>query len=358
MSETSDVAPWRRRRRLRDRLCSARRDVQRTKVAYAALRTASDSTPTALAFEDRLQEKLALTFQPEDLNVGRIVRRRVGGGGLGGGNNKAEVAVEHDAGELRFTLHTKGARRVRIQSLSGRAKAPVVFLPPHEMLSLSSGFLDLARDYEIPFDETYVDAVTALMRPTLRRRPQYMDALEAGLVDDLGGEVIHENGRFYVRLTGGGKMEAPLVAEGLRKLASLIRLLQNGSISRGSVLFWDEPEANLNPMLSQTVADTITALAALGIQVILATHDYFIVSRLSLAGLGRASKKPDRKTPRVQFIGLDAPGDDDGTVLETSQGVALHAANRLEDLPNALIVNALIRHADYERQVLLERVLE
>jgi hypothetical protein len=37
------------------------------------------------------------------------------------------------------------------------------------------------------------------------------------------------------------------MAEGYRKLAMLIFLLRYGVLERGSTLFWDEPEANLEP---------------------------------------------------------------------------------------------------------------
>jgi hypothetical protein len=44
-----------------------------------------------------------------------------------------------------------------------------------------------------------------------------------------------------------------LLAEGFRKLGLLWLLLQNGTLLNGSVLFWDEPETNLNPKTMQTV---------------------------------------------------------------------------------------------------------
>ncbi len=39
-------------------------------------------------------------------------------------------------------------------------------------------------------------------------------------------------------------MEMHLVAEGLRKLAMIARLIANGSLVDKVSLFWDEPEAN------------------------------------------------------------------------------------------------------------------
>src|SRR5581483_1393682 len=329
------------------------------KLAYGTLRTFGVGRGrSTLKPVQELESKLAELFQPDGLNVGRVVRRRVGKGGLGGGNNRATVDIAFvRGGHALFTLHTKGPQHVRLQTTPRARLGTAVFLPPHEMLTLGSAFVDLAREYEVPFDATYADAAAALGRPALKTRPAFIRDIETRLLASLGGEVIREEGRFYVRLRGGGKMEAPLLAEGLRKLASLIRLLQNGSIRRGSVLFWDEPETNLNPILTNTIVETINELATHGVQVVLATHDYFVASRLSLIGQKRPEK--GRRRTRVRFIGLAVPDDSDadGTVLE-SPGVLVHEADQLEALPEALLVKALIDHADFERSVVLKGALD
>lgn len=317
------------------------------KVAYGAMQTARERR--ALGIEERLEERLAQLFQPDDLNVGRIVRRRSGGKtGVGGGNNRASVRVVHSSGEIGFTLHTKG-QHLR----NAHADPPSVaslFLPPREVLSLGPGFLDLADEYLIPLDGTYSDAVRALARPFTKKPSKLLAGLEDRLAQVLGGDVVEENGRFYVKLSAGARLEAPLMGEGLRKVASLIRLLQNGSLARGGTLFWDEPEANLNPILSRTVADVIVGLADAGVQIVLATHDFFLASRLSMHATA-SSKSP------IRFIGLTAAEAADGTVLETATGVRVHEADVLEDLPQALLIEALIQHADDEQRVGLNRLL-
>ena len=61
-------------------------------------------------------------------------------------------------------------------------------------------------------------------------------------------------------------------------LALLWLLIQNGTLSSGSVLFWDEPETNLNPKTFRT----LMALQRSGVQIFLATHDYVILKELDL----------------------------------------------------------------------------
>ena len=59
-------------------------------------------------------------------------------------------------------------------------------------------------------------------------------------------------------------------------------LIQNGTLLDGSVLFWDEPEANLNPSLIGHVVETILELRRLGVQVFLATHNFSVLKEMEL----------------------------------------------------------------------------
>lgn len=45
-------------------------------------------------------------------------------------------------------------------------------------------------------------------------------------------------------------------AEGLKKLSVLWRLVATGLIEKGTILFWDEPEANINPKYIPELAGT------------------------------------------------------------------------------------------------------
>jgi len=50
----------------------------------------------------------------------------------------------------------------------------------------------------------------------------------------------------------------------------------------GSILFWDEPETNLNPQLFGPVIQILLELQRMGVQLFLATHDYTILKQLDL----------------------------------------------------------------------------
>ena len=49
------------------------------------------------------------------------------------------------------------------------------------------------------------------------------------------------------------------------------------------MLFWDEPEANLNPRLSQTVVKILLELSKMGVQIFISTHDYVLLKEFQLA---------------------------------------------------------------------------
>jgi len=66
-------------------------------------------------------------------------------------------------------------------------------------------------------------------------------------------------------------------------------IIQNGTLLNGSVLFWDEPETNLNPRLMKTVVSILLELQRLGVQVFLTTHDYVILKEFDLQ-----AKKDDK----------------------------------------------------------------
>ena len=60
-------------------------------------------------------------------------------------------------------------------------------------------------------------------------------------------------------------------------------------LARGSLLFWDEPEANINPKYIPQLVDMLYALQESGVQIVLATHDYVLAKYLELKSRGADS---------------------------------------------------------------------
>jgi AAA15 family ATPase/GTPase len=62
----------------------------------------------------------------------------------------------------------------------------------------------------------------------------------------------------------------------------LARLIATGALLEKGYLFWDEPEANLNPRIIKAVAKSIIDLSVSGIQVFIATHSLFLLRELDI----------------------------------------------------------------------------
>ena len=115
------------------------------------------------------------------------------------------------------------------------------------------------------------------------------------------GKVTLQDDRFYLKPGTQAKLEFNLVAEGLRKIALLWQLIKNGTLEKGSVLFWDEPEANINPKYIPVLAELLIMLESDRVQIFVSTHDYFLSKYIEV----KRSKDSD-----VQYISLYKDEDD------------------------------------------------
>lgn len=149
-----------------------------------------------------------------------------------------------------------------------------VYIPTMDMLSHSRGFLALDKKYKLPFDGTQIDIIVNASLPEARELPDYMENILKKISAAIGGTVIMEDDTFYMLKPDGNKVDFSLEAEGLRKLGLLWKLIRNGLLEKGTILLWDEPEANLNPEMFPLVVDILLELERAGIQIFIATHSY------------------------------------------------------------------------------------
>ena len=122
----------------------------------------------------------------------------------------------------------------------------------------------------------------------------------------MGGTVSIEDGEFlFIPTSNDAGLGINLYAEGLRKFGTLWQLLRNGSLTPETTLFWDEPEANLNPALLKKLAAVLAALARQKFQIILATHSLFLLKELHIL----SRDKQEKELP-IRYFGLnmDTPG--------------------------------------------------
>ena len=121
----------------------------------------------------------------------------------------------------------------------------------------------------------------ALRGPTDRDRKRLLTNLQK----TIDGKVTVKKEEFFLP-NKQGNLEFTLLAEGMRKLGLLWLLIQNGTLLNGSVLFWDEPETNLNPKLFGPLIEILLELQRMGVQIFIATHDYAILKEHVLGAAG------------------------------------------------------------------------
>ena len=101
----------------------------------------------------------------------------------------------------------------------------------------------------------------------------------------IDGRIFLRNEKFYFHPNSAlpeQDFDINMTAEGWRKLGMILQLLRNGGLHSGMSLFWDEPEANLNPQLIRLIANIIVELSKLDIQIFIATQSLFLVNELEL----------------------------------------------------------------------------
>lgn len=257
-----------------------------------------------------LSEKLIENFRPDAL--GHLVRHRVGRG-------KAAAEITHTNGGLISFNFSNAAKKVSLtKSTADPTCGQPIFLPAREMATLCPWFVGLYDNYHVQFEGTWRSTCSLLSAPVKKgARTVEMDRLLAPLEKSLGGTVESDpvTGQLLLR-TDSGTLEMALVAEGLRKIVTLIRLICTGALTPGATLFWDEPEANLNPKYIRVIAECIMELARQGIQVFVASHSVFLIRELNLL------QQAMRNVPAVSWTalaGADKPPEQEADLwqLET-----------------------------------------
>ena len=280
------------------------------KVCYAACEVSKTG--------DDLLSTLIRMYLPSGNRSVRLVKQ-----GLAAGS-EAAVAVHSGERVLSRKFDNSamfvGSVSFAVPDAWSGSQVESVYIPPKEMLANAPGFLSLYAAREVHFEEVYRDILHRAYLPPLRGPlPEPRQSLLNKLQKAIGGEVVIEGEEFF--LSGQqGKIEFTLLAEGFRKLGLLWLLIRNGSLPKGSVLFWDEPETNLNPKLYGVVINALLELQRAGVQVFFATHDYVILKELDL------------QMTEEDAVAFHALYRD----IETDE-IACHTANRYLDIhPNAI----------------------
>ncbi|MBQ7251917.1 MAG: AAA family ATPase [Kiritimatiellae bacterium] len=292
-----------------------------------ALYSACQSIERKISFP----QKLVATMLPDDYMLSRLVTRKAG-------NRRASVHIwAGDNGaqsekKLSATFHGKTKKwDAQVTGEAGWETAfpgtSSVFIPAKEILSHSCNLNAAAEKNNVRFDDTYLDIINAAkVDISVGRNSTDKDTILKRIETIIGGTVFYDVNRdeFYLR-AGNSKQEFNLVAEGIRKMALLWQLVKNGTLVKGSIFFWDEPEANIHPRCIPIIVTLLLELQARGVQIFISTHDYMMASYFDV-------KKAQFEKSSVLYHSLSRGGSDDELHYSTSP--------KFGDLKNNEIISA------------------
>lgn len=223
--------------------------------------------------------KIVSCFAPDEHRISRLVRRKQG-------NNDASIHITSKGEKIKVLSASFSNKTSKWDAaVAGeegwekqREGLSSVFIPAKEILSHSYNLNAAVAMNNVSFDDTYLDVINAAKIMISSGKDA---AIKKTLLNQIEaiieGKVFFDKERdeFYLK-HGSTKIEFNLVAEGIRKIALLWQLVKNGVLVSGSVLFWDEPEANINPIHIPIIAEILLNLQQNGVQIFISTHDYFL----------------------------------------------------------------------------------
>lgn len=283
------------------------------KLAYAACQASKHDVS--------FSQKTAMLFRPDQSSIGRLVNRNKNG------NNTAKILVESDAAKIGMQFSTRTKKwdaEIKAEEKWEKQMSDLtsVFIPAKEILSNAWNLDAAVKMGNVEFDDTYLDIIAAAKIDISRGVDSVARRKYLAILQKIGtGKVTLHDDRFYLKPNTQAKLEFNLVAEGLRKIALLWQLIKNGTLEKGSVLFWDEPEANINPKYIPVLAEMLIMLESEGVQIFVSTHDYFLSKYIEV----KRSKNSE-----VQYISL-YKDDEDIVQCETAKEFELLEHNAIMD---------------------------
>ena len=246
------------------------------KVLYSACQSVDQKTSFA--------HKLVSTMLPDDYKISRLITRKQG-------NRNAMIRIvagEPDVPQERIiTASFHGNTKKWDADVTGESGweesytgLSSIFIPAKEILSHSYNLNAASEKNNVRFDDTYLDIINAAkIDISVGRNSTAKDEMLKRIQEITHGKVQYDVKRdeFYL-MNGSSKQEFNLVAEGIRKMALLWQLVKNGTLEKGSILFWDEPEANINPSYISIIVEMLLELQRKGVQIFISTHDYMIAN--------------------------------------------------------------------------------
>ena len=311
------------------------------KVMYSLLKPLSNGNRETLTKEMEEQlfvKKIQGVFRPDEMKIGRLVSRKQG-------SNRTEFSVDLEKKNkisVGFGNRQENHADVQIEREGILKRYDVIYIPTKEMISTVEHFVSLYDEYHIDFEEMYYDLAKLLDRP-LTKGPNTTEQNQvlSSLEEVMKGQIVQKNKKFYFRIKGEGEFEMGLLSDGYRKLSMLIYMILSGSLNKNTILFWDEPETNMNPKMIRPLVQAMIVLAQMGVQIFVSTHDYFVQQEFNMVS---AYPELNPKKLDLRFISLYRD--------EKTKNVHYEMENLASDLEHNAIMQEFDAMYDREQRII------
>lgn len=283
------------------------------------LYSACQATDTRISFP----QKIVNCFSPDGSAISRLATKKAGNV-----SSSIKITAENQDNQcktIKANFHSKtkkweaevtGDEQWEI-SFSNSLNS--VFVPAKEILTHAPKLLAATDRNQLNFDDTYLDLIKAAMIDISLGRNEKMKDLQLKKLEEIiQGKVFFDKDTeaFYLK-KGNSKLEFNLVSEGIRKIALLWQLAKNGALEQDSVLFWDEPEANINPVHIPLIVELLLLLQETGVQIFVATHSYVFAKYMEVLSNEKA-KLRFYALFKTEDVGVQCETDEKFSYLENN----------------------------------------
>lgn len=232
-----------------------------------------------------LAEKLFDTYQPGKKGLGELVNKLT--------KEKLVIDLEFKHPKLNYedrlhfsfgesTTNTIVDCQENINAISDNFRC--IFIPAKEVLTSLKAMRATRDNLHMPgFDDTYLDLIRALVIPTQKGNiTEELRDVNKRLEELFEGQIEQGTDDDFIFKKGNTEFQMQLTAEGVKKIGILTTLIRNRQLNANSVLFMDEPETTLHPEATRELVEMLILLAKAGIQIFIATHNYFVLKQMHL----------------------------------------------------------------------------
>ena len=236
-------------------------------------------------FKKLIAEKLNDSYQPGKKGLGELVSKIT--------KEKLSVDIEFSHKKLDYqeklhfsfgesTTNTIVDCQDSIKPISENFRC--LFIPAKEVLTSLKAIRATRDNLHIPgFDDTYLDLIRALVIPSQQGNLiSELKEVNKRLEELFEGHIEQQADDDFLFKKGNTEFSMQLTAEGVKKIGIITTLIRNRQLNSNAVLFLDEPETTLHPEATRELVEMLMLMAKSGIQIFIATHNYFVLKQLHL----------------------------------------------------------------------------